>query len=206
MKIKTVLLFFVILVFCTAFQVSADDYMTQFWGYTAAVTDGDPVKICSAVDALDAALPSPRDANEHNKLIWAFQTAARENMKLENYDKALYYYRKFVSCAEWLQANDAQHHEENITFANAMINHLELPSELYVACEYPEDAVYYGAKNEPRYGVFNGTCNGFDTQSETAHLLYVRFFDETIESFFYMLPDEDAYLLVAWNLPHESRE
>ena len=23
-------------------------------------------------------------------------------------------------------------------------------------------AVYYGAKHEPQYGVFNGSCNGFE--------------------------------------------
>lgn len=185
--------------------VSAQDYMPTFWKYTKAVSDGDPAEICAAVDALDEVLPSPSNADEYNKMVWAVYIAATHYEKAENYNKALYYYEKFVRYAEWLQANDNQDHAESIKLTNAVINHLTMTPELYVACEKPTDAVYYGSKHEPRYGTFFGTCNDFLPGRETAHLLYVRFFDETVEGFRYMIPDEPVYLLVAWNVPNEDK-
>lgn len=182
-----------------------EDYMSYFWKYTAAVSGGNPAEICSAVDDLDNALPSPENTDEHNKLIWAVQTAAKEYEKAGNFDKALYYYEKFVKYAQWLQQNDSQDHAENIKLSQAVIKHLNFTMELYVATENPDDAVYHGAMYEPEYGVFNGTCNGFDSSRENAHLLYVRFFDETIKDFFYMIPKEPVYLMIAWNVPNENK-
>lgn len=206
MKSKLLLFIFCIsLLFGYASGVCADDYMTQFWAYTSAASSGNPAEICAAVDALDAALPEPSNTDEHNKMIWAVQTAAAEYEKAGDYDKALYYYQKFVKYAGWLMTNDGQNHAENIKLSEAVIEHLTLGSEIYVECENPADAVYYGAKHEPQYGVFTGTCNGFDPINETAHLLYVRFFDETVESFEYMIPEEPIYLLVAWNVPNENK-
>ncbi|MBE6688548.1 MAG: hypothetical protein E7588_04625 [Ruminococcaceae bacterium] len=205
MKQKVILFAACLCVFLSSGVFAGEDYMKYFWAYTSAMSGGNPSEICASVDALDAALPDPSNADEYNKLIWAVQTAASEYEKAGNYDKALYYYQKFVDYAAWLQENDGQNHAENIKLSKAVINHLTLQPEIYIATKNPADAVYYGTKNEPHYGVFNGTCDGFNPESENAHLLYVRFFDETVESFFYMLPDTPSYLLVAWNVPNENK-
>ena len=201
--------FFLSLIWLTLFLthsvLASDSYMKYFWQYTSAVSGGNGSEICKAVDALDSALPNPSTADEYNKLIWAVQTAASEYEKAGNYDKALYYYEKFVNYASWLEQHDNQNHAENIKLSKAVINHLTLQPEVYMATQNPSDAVYYGAKHEQYYGVFTGTCDGFYPERENAHLLYVRFFDETVESFFYMLPSRPAYLMVAWNVPNENK-
>ncbi|MBQ9940494.1 MAG: S-layer homology domain-containing protein [Clostridia bacterium] len=180
-------------------------YMSAFWKYTEAASSKNPDLICSAVDALDAALPSPSNSDEYNKMVWATFSAAKEYEIKGNFEKALYYLQKFVKYATWLQENSGQNHAESIKFANATINHLSLTPEIYVSCASPADVPYYNAKYEPRYGTFLGTCNDFDPDTETAHLVYVRFFDEQIESFSYLLPSEPVYTMIAWNFPEENK-
>ena len=204
MKFKTLILLLTVVMTLTV-SAASQDYMSYFWKYTAAASGGNPAEICSAVDALDAALPSPSNVDEYNKLIWAVQTAAKEYEKAGDFDKALYYYEKFVKYAEWLQQNDSQDHAENIKLTKAVIQHLDLTAQVYAATENPADAVFHGAKHEPLYGVFNGTCDGFYDSRENAHLLYVRFFDENVKDFFYMIPEKPVYLMVAWNVPHENK-
>ncbi len=186
-------------------SAAAADFMPYFWKYTAAVSGGNPTEICAAVDALDKVLPQPSNIDEYNKMLWAVYTAALEYEKAGVFDKALYYYEKFVNYADWLMKNDAQEHAENIKLTNAIIQHLTMHPELYVACENPADTVYHGAKYEPVHGTFFGTCADFLPGQETAHLLYVRFFDESVSGFNYMIPDEPVYLLVAWNVPNENK-
>ncbi len=205
MKFKVVFLICCICFSLTVFCSAAQDYMSYFWKYTEAASSGDPEKICNAVDALDKALPNPCDLKEHNTMIWAVLRAAKEYEISGNYDKALYYYQKFVKYAQWLQENDNQDHSENIKFTNAAINTLSLTPELYIATSQPADAVYYGAKHEPEYGVFNGSCDVYDSDHENAYLLYVRFFDETVKAFDYLIPQDAEYLMIAWNLPNENK-
>lgn len=190
---------------CLGVLAAQPDYMSYFWKYTGAASGGDPDEILTAVNNLDGVLPSPSNIDEHNKMVWAVFKAAPICEEKGDYDKALYYYEKFVKYATYLMENDGQDFAENIKLTQAIIRHLSIKPEIYVACDEPADVPYYGAKHEPRYGTFFGKCAEFEEGYETGHLIYVQFFNETISSFHYLFPDEPVYTMVAWNVPNENK-
>ena len=182
-----------------------EQFMSHFWEYTAAASEGDPDKILAAVNVLDEILPNPSDVDGHNKMIWAVFKAAPICEEKGDFDKALYYYEKFVKYATYLMENDGQDFAENIKLTEAIIRHLSQVPEVYVACDNPADVPYYGSKHEPEYGTFFGKCAEFEEGYETGHLIYVQFFNETIASFHYLFPSEPVYTLIAWNVPNENK-
>ncbi|MBQ9921378.1 MAG: S-layer homology domain-containing protein [Clostridia bacterium] len=204
------LLFFIFLsaiavVLCFNTFAAQPEYMPYFWKYTGAASEGDPDAILKAVNDLDAVLPNPSNVDEHNKMIWAVFKAAPICEEKGDYDKALYYYEKFVKYATYLMENDGQDFAENIKLTQAIIRHLSQTPEVYVACDEPYDVPYYGAKHEQPYGTFFGKCAEFEEGYETGHLIYVQFFNETISSFHYLFPSEPVYTMVAWNVPNENK-
>lgn len=145
-------------------------------------------------------------AQEAQSKIWTSYHAAFNALKAYDYDTTQTEIKNFITYATYLEQNDGQTHWENIKSLSAIQDHLSLSPQLYVEASSPADAKYFGAKYEPEYGAFFGKSDSYKEGKESAYLLYVRFGDEKISSFGYLIPDKkDLYLEVAWNLPNENK-
>lgn len=204
-KKLTVMCLMLLLCLAAAPQTWAADAQSYVWAYAAAVDSGDLQAICQSVENLNAIYPNPSGVSETKTMLWPAYNAAFSYDKLGNYAKALEYYQKFIRYAEYLEANNGENHQENIKGINAIINHLMLSPQLYVEAAHPADVPYFGAKNEPASGTYFGKCDEFEAGSESAYLLYVSFFHESVEGFGYMIPQSAQYLEIAWNLPEEGK-
>ena len=187
----------------SAFALPAG-YYQKLDVYSAAVNSGDDYGICATAEELLSLFPNPTP-DEYKSVVWTYYNAALSYERIGNYDKAAYYYKKYIETAEYLQQHTSEDHTDNIKGFKSALKHIDTEPELYFASTAPKDTPYYGAKHEERYGTFTGMCNTFDPAISNAYLLYVAFFSEDISSFGYLIPSNAEYLDVAWNVPGENK-
>lgn len=193
---------------------AANDYPNGYWAirerYVTADNAGDYNGVLRAVADMENLYPTVSTVRDHEVLIWPYLSASVAAEKAGYYDKAIEYSKKFINSAKLLQEQTGANHAENIKFREAILNHLTLGPEVYTDANYPADVPYHGAMYENEKGAFIGSCydgmNGsLDSQLVPGFLLYVRFFDENVESFAHMFPQrKDIYFEIAWNLPEEN--
>lgn len=214
MKFKKIVSLCIICFMLVPACYAADGYPDGYWAarewYASAEASGDSKGILEAVANIEKLYPSVTTVRDHEVLIWPYLSASVAAEKLGYYDKAIEYSQKFINSAKLLQEQTGADHSENIKFRESILEHLTLGPEVYTEANYPYDVPYYGAKHENADGTFIGACNdgmygSLDSQLVTGFLLYVKFFEEQMESFEHMFPErEDIYFEIAWNLPNES--
>ena len=73
--------------------------------YTAALEKNDGPGIIKAVRKLEALYPKPTTESEYLQLAFPLQQAAAAYEKQGNFPQAAAYYRKALTCVEWLDKN-----------------------------------------------------------------------------------------------------
>ena len=76
---------FAVLLFVSAVPAGADGYWDAQARYKEAVDSGDPEKIISAVKAIEAVYPNPKDQTERNRLMEPLKKAAQAYESLGEY-------------------------------------------------------------------------------------------------------------------------
>lgn len=204
MKKLTALVLSVLLLFGTAPLAFAQDHVQAYWPlhdeYNAALSSGDADRIIQAVKAIEALYAQPRNKSQRSAVTWGQQKCAQLYEQNGDFVNAKAYYEKFLENVTWLN-NNGENYADSIKTTKAILNHLSLAPQVYVEAEYPADVPHFGAKHEPANGVFFGTCATF-TPDETAFLLYVEYFSQTVEMFSYLLPEDKSIPVeIAWNVP-----
>ena len=172
--------------------------------YTAALEKNDGAGIIRAVKKLEALYPKPTTESEYLQLAFPLQQAASAYEKQGNFPQAAAYYKKALTCVEWLDKNVKDFYDL-IQGLKSLIRHCDVQPAVYTLSATP--SVTYNAKHEPASGTYFGRCNSIDSGEPcSAFMLYTHFYDEDVEDFAWLLPkNTDNYLLeLAWNMPNES--
>ena len=207
-KYISLLLCFVLLLGMTNIVCYAGD--NEYWSaqknYQAAVSSGDNNAILKAVKQIEAAYTNPKNEAQYSRVAFPVQKAAIIYEQQGKYDDAVTYYKKFLQYVTWLNNNTSADYSFFIKSIPAVIEHLSVQPEVYVATANDSLIPYFGSKYEPKLGTYFGTCNKFTEGEESAFLLYVLFGDENISDFAWRIPETntDYVLEIAWNLKKES--
>lgn len=182
----------------------AQDHLQAYWPlhdeYNAALESGDADRIIAAVKAIEALYAQPQNKSQRSAVTWAQQKAAQLYETKGDFPNARVYYERFLENVTWLNDN-GENYADSIKTTKAILNHLTRTPQVYVEASYPADVPHFGAKYEPESGAFFGTCDPF-TPDETAFLLYVEYFSQTVEQFAYLLPENvNTPVEIAWNVP-----
>ncbi len=198
---------FAVLLFVSAVPAGADGYWDAQARYKEAVDSGDPEKIISAVKAIEAVYPNPKDQTERNRLMEPLKKAAQAYESLGKFPDAGVYYKKYLKLVKAsITDDDPLKYQDAVNTATMLAEHNSVTPTVYAATSSVSNIPNLKAKNEPRAGTYHGMCGVYDETRDNALLLYVHFFNETIEGFSWKLPDtENRYVLtVAWNSPNEN--
>ncbi len=214
MKLKKIVNLLLSLTILMPSAYAADDYPKGYWAirerYVSADNSADYRGVLEAVADMENLYPNVSTTREHEVLIWPYLSASVAAEKAGYYDKAIEYSQKFINSAKLLQEKTGANHEENIKFREAILNHLTLGPEVYTDATYPADVPFHGAMYENEKGAFVGSCydgmtGSLDGELVPGFLLYVRFFEESVESFSHMFPEkDDIYFEIAWNVYPEN--
>lgn len=199
----SVMLILTALMPCVSAAVDHNRYWALQTAYLSALESGDPNAIVTACEDILALYGDFEDSVSCYRSVTPLLTAARIYEQQGRPDDAYRIYRAYQCCYQAIDRLTDDNVSEILTFADAMLDtYAYMDPEIYVHADKPADVPYYGAKNEPEAGTYNGMCGYYDESVSNAYLLYVRFETENAQGFSYMLPqtDDDYLLEVAWNI------
>ena len=132
--------------------------------------------------------------------------AAEQCEKLGRFSDAAAYYGKFLNNVKASVASGNDSYRDYLKTVPYLITHNTVAPTVYAKTKSTSNIPYYGAKNEPEAGTYHGMCDVFDTERDSAFLLYVSFGNEDIGDYEWIIPkgNPDLVLTVAWNVPNET--
>jgi hypothetical protein len=189
---------------------AADSYWTLNDKFQTAKESGDQQGLLSAVDQILVMYPNYPSASDCHYIVWKLPAAAAICEQQGNFSKALTYYQKYLDGLRFLQKS-GDDYTDSIKLVEKILEHLSVTPQVYVEASNPADAHYYGMKNEPKLGTYNGACNyPADGTLTNAYLLYAHFFTENFSDFDWLVKENltagNGYLEAAWNVPNETKE
>ncbi len=193
-------------------HINADTYWSAREAYIAAVENGNLDALIAAVKRIEAVYSDPTDVTAHERLCTPRIHAANAYEAKGQFAMAAEYYRRALEDVERIRAleNSDRFYDYTKTLPE-LIRHNEKVPKVFAETSDTSNIPYYGATGEQIAGTRQGMCldtsADYDPGFHSAHLLYVHFFDEEVESFSWKLPKntDDFLLLVAWNVPNQNQ-
>ena len=213
-KLKKSIKVFFCIVICASVLASVVPWHmgdAEYWAaqsaYKAAVASGDTSAILDAVKQIEAAYPTPTTTDEYLRLLFPLLEAAKIHEREGRYGKAAEYYGKSLEYAKLLNDENGAY-IDYVNTVEMLYRHNSVTPTVYAETGDVSNIPYYGARAEEVAGCAHGMTDYFDKEFDNAQILYVRFFDEDIEPFYWQLPtDTDDYtLMIGWNVPNENTE
>ncbi|MBQ8524667.1 MAG: S-layer homology domain-containing protein [Clostridia bacterium] len=188
-------------------HLSDDEYWPAHDAYNAAVASGDEDAILAAVKLIEAAYPSPSNESEYLRLFFPSLEAAKIHERRGEFPNAAIYYKKCYELAELLNG-EGNSYLDYLNTVEMLYRHNSVVPTVYAQTSDKANIPYYGTRAEPEAGCLHGMTDHFDKNFDNAQILYVQFFDEDIEPFYWQLPTdtEDYTLMIGWNVPNENYE
>ena len=172
---KTLCAIFAVLLFVSAVPAGADGYWDAQARYKEAVDSGDPEKIISAVKAIEAVYPDPKDQTERNRLMEPLKKAAQAYESLGKFPDAGVYYKKYLKLVKAsITDDDPLKYQDAVNTATMLAEHNSVTPTVYAATSSVSNIPNLKAKNEPRAGTYHGMCGVYDETRDNALLLYAR--------------------------------
>lgn len=218
-KILCVILACIIISCIVAPVISAEyKYPSAYWTYHQAYYDALEAKNDDKVIEIGKKILEilknepygdviPNIVNKYNDLYQIYQ-------KREDYQEAVKYLKLYIEGCEYLFKTKIYPNDDAVRLGKAKLNHLELNIEIYAETGSTSHIPYYGAKVEPKNGLYVGRTNAADdnggipfSDSERLKLLYFHFGIENAEDFdwtFRQHDDEGRILIFAWNAKGEN--
>ena len=188
--------------------VNAETYWDAQAAYFDALSAGDDDAILAAVKRIEAVYSDPSDDTEYVRLMFPQAKAAEIFEKRGEFVKASEYYGKFLVGAEYMQSAGFEY-KDYLNAYGMLYKHNSVTPKVYAETSETSNIPYYYSRSEERAGVAHGMCSYFDAEHDSSQILYVQFFNESVEGFRWQLPeviDDDYLLLVCWNVPNENYE
>ncbi len=208
MKFKSILCaFFALLIFVSAIPAgAADPYWAAQSEYKEAIKSGDYNRIIKAGKAIEAIYPNPSNETERSRVLMPLLAVAESYASLGQFTNAAVYYEKYLKVTKLSVAAGTKLSKGSLNAISMMIRHDTVKPTVYAKTADVSNIPYYGAKNEPAAGTYSGMCDSFDSQRDSAFLLYVLFSREEISKYDWSIPKDDPNLIltIAWNVPNET--
>ncbi|MCQ2456200.1 MAG: S-layer homology domain-containing protein [Clostridia bacterium] len=207
-KIFSVLVLLSLLISALVLPGNAETYWDAQEAYFDAVDSGDDDASLSAVERIEAIYTDPSDETEYLRLMFPQMKAAEIYEKRGQFVKSSEYYGKFLAGARFMQ-DAGNEYRDYLNPYGMLYRHNSITPKVYAETSDVTNVPYYYSRSEERAGVAHGMCSYFDAEHDSSQILYVQFFNESVEGFRWQLPevlDEDYLLLVAWNVPNENYE
>jgi len=140
-----------------------------------------------------------------------YKNSALAYLELGDYDNAKAYLEKHLELTRFRMENYSVDETDNILDGEALLKNIAITPSIYAFTKNDSDITNYRAINEPAMGSYFGrVIAGQDDkweprEDESAVLIYVEFFQENINDFFYMYEKQsaaDKVIELAWNFPN----
>lgn len=140
-----------------------------------------------------------------------YKNSALAYLELGDYDNAKIYLEKHLQLTRFRMENYNVNEEDNILDGQALLKNISINPSVYAFSKNQSDIVNYNAINEPAQGCYFGRVIAGQSDkwepraNESAVLIYVEFFQENINDFFYMFDKQAAankVIELAWNFPN----
>lgn len=189
-------------------SVGAESYWDAQKDYIKALESGDPNEIISAAMRIATVYSDPADDTEHMRLWSPMREAGYAYTKLGMFDKAADCFRSALRSAEYLYNMGYEDYYSHVNSLKKLISHTSMGPAVYAETADPSNIPFYNARVEAPAGTSHGMCGSFDASHDNARLVYVQFFNESIEGFSWQLPEgtDDYTLVIGWNVPNENYE